>query len=188
MQRLAESIRLRLGIVALLWLFAAGSVLLMFWAWNTYSYTLRVVVAFAFFAEFSVVATCFTILRRIAKSRPITASFVLASLLLWELVPGAIILFPFAILHPITAVPVILTVVLAARARNLAARGSALAGTTTLLLPAAFVVAVCFYRPWSVSSEIWPVVGTIHAAVLLIALCLVAVYVWHSRHNHLQAQ
>lgn len=183
-QRLRESRRLRLTIVAALWLFALASVLLMYWAWVGPSYTLRVVVAFAFFAEFSVVGTCFAVLRRLGAGRSVTGPYLLASLFQWEILPGGLLLLPFTLFFPPAAIPILLTIFLAMRARHLIAQDRILAGATTLLLPTAFVVAVCFFRPWAEGSEIWPVVGTIHAVIFFVTLCIVAVSIG-TRHQRL---
>jgi hypothetical protein len=181
MEKLAESRRLRTRIVALLWLFMAGSALLMYWAWNTDSYTWRVAVGFTFFAEISLVPTCFALLRRFAANRPVSAAFILTSLFLWEIVPGGLLLLPFTLFYPIAAVPILVTIFLAIWARYLIAREKILPGVLISVIPIAFVVAVCFYRPWSVTSEIWPVVGAAHSVLLLMVLCIAMFQIEHSR-------
>ena len=187
MQKLAESRRLRTRVVTLLWLVMAGSALLMYWAWKTDSYSLRVAVGFTFIAEFSVVATCSALLRRFAAHSPVSAAFVLSSLFLWEVVPAGVLLVSVTVLFPIAAVLIVAsmlaltTIFLAAWATYLIGREKILPGVLVFFIPVAAVVAICFYRPWSAASVIWPVVGAIHLALLLIALCATAFSIGHPR-------
>ncbi len=153
----------------------------MYWTWNTDSDTLRVAVAFAFFAEFSLVATCTELLVRLATNRPVSAAFVLSSLFLWEVVPGGVYLLPLTPFFPPAAVPILLTIFLAFRAKRLIGQGRILPGVITFLVPVTFVTALCFYRPWSPGSTLWPVVGAIHSALLLMALCIALFYIGHYR-------
>jgi hypothetical protein len=111
-------------------------------------------------------------------------AYLLSSLFQWEILPGGLLLLPFTLFFPPAAIPILLTIFLAIRARHLIAKDRILPGTLTLLLPTAFVVAVCFFRPWAEGSEIWPVVGTIHLVVFVATLCVVGISIG-TRHQQL---
>ena len=159
----------------------AGSALLMYWAWRTDSYALRVAVGFTFIAEFSLVATCSALLRRLAVNGRASAAFVLSSLVLWEIVPAGALLLPLTVFFAPAAVPILAAIFLASWARYLIGEDRVLPGVLLLLLPVASVVALCLYRPWSPDSVIWPVVAAIYSAMLLIALGIAVSYIGHSR-------
>jgi hypothetical protein len=179
-QKLTESRRLRLKIVTLIWLFLAGSALLMSWAWFTHRYPLQVAAGFAFFAEFSLAATCFTLVRRFAENRTASTAFVLSSLFLWELVPAGLLSLAATIIWApeiVISVPALITIVLANWARRLISEEKFLPGVLLFSVPVAVVVVFCFSRIWAKDSVIWPIVGSIHLALLLALLCMAATYI-----------
>lgn len=120
---------------------------LLVFGWQTGSHAARVAVIFAAFAEFNVLATALGIAWRHRQGKPVTTAFVLSTVLMWELLPGAFLLLPFAIFAPFYLLLMVLAVIGAACARYLIGRDEEFAGLITYLITAAFVVIACFYRP-----------------------------------------